>query len=181
MAFIADYYHHTFAIFSGTVHIALPSFEFDPLVLLTLTPYYDFMDMWSVGIALPGELFETSRTMTSTSFGFSLLKVGASAGAAGVFAFLEVLPEKWEMAGGRNVALGASAQSADVHQMINAAEAGDVERLKELIELGGDIKAQDETGMSALHGAARGGQLECLLWLIAQGVDVKATAKVSGE
>ena len=48
------------------------------------------------------------------------------------------------MAGGRNVVLGVSAQSAEFHQLVKAAEAGDAQRLKELIELGGDVNAQDE-------------------------------------
>ena len=145
MEFVASYYRHTFALFTGTVSIALPSFEFDPLVLLTLTPYYDFMDMWSFGIALPGEHLEISRTMTSASFGFSLLKVVVSAGSAGVFAVLAWFPDNWEMAGGRNVSLGVGAQSADFHQLTNAAKAGDVDLLKELLLAGGSgVNGQDK-------------------------------------
>ena len=146
MFFISDYYQHSFALFTGIVGLALPSFEFDPLVLLTLTPYYEFLDMWDASLTLPGEFLETSRTMTSASFGFALLKLVVSAGSQGVFTVLQFAPDNWELVGGENVPLGLGAQSADMHQLARAAKAGDLEALTELVELGGDVNAEDEVG-----------------------------------
>lgn len=41
--FLAEYYRHTFSVFTGGLSFALPSFEFDPSVLFHLSFYYDLL------------------------------------------------------------------------------------------------------------------------------------------
>ena len=61
-------------------------------------------------------------------------------------------------------------------QLLEAAEKGDFDRIWELVELGADVNASDENGMTALMGAARSGSLtpELLEALVSRGADVNA-------
>jgi hypothetical protein len=140
--FVSDYYLHVFAIFTG-IDLALPSFDFDPSVLLTLTLYYDFTEMWNFTLVLPGELLDISKIMSGANVGFLLCKVVVTLSSMGIFTILQLLPDAWEKAGGPNVPLGTSAKSTDERQVINAAKTGDAQELAHLVELGADVNSTD--------------------------------------
>lgn len=55
----------------------------------------------------------------------------------------------------------------------DAARTGDLERIKELINVVPEMKNKiDERGMNPLHIAAANGRLECVKWLAVSGVDL---------
>ena len=55
-----------------------------------------------------------------------------------------------------------------------AAEDGDLEKVKRLVDSGADISFADELGMTALHYAAKGEHLPVMRFLIDAGADVNA-------
>ena len=55
----------------------------------------------------------------------------------------------------------------------DAARTGDLERIKELINVVPEMKNKiDERGMNPLHIAAANGRLDCVKWLAVSGVDL---------
>jgi hypothetical protein len=108
MAFVADFYHHAFATFTGSVDVSLPTFDLD-FTVLWKGAWYDFVEMWDFMALAPDELLEISNALTGASFGFSLGKVLVSWGLSGIVSVLTLLPDNWEMVGGRNIPLGTSA------------------------------------------------------------------------
>jgi len=108
MAFIGDYYQHSFADFTGLEDISLPAFDID-FTVLWKGVWYDFVEMWGFMALAPDELLEISNALTGASFGFSLGKVLVSWGVSGILSVLAFFPDNWEMVGGRNIPLGASA------------------------------------------------------------------------
>ena len=62
-------------------------------------------------------------------------------------------------------------------KLIAAAESGDVESVKRLIENGADVDAKDKDGEKALHKAAWMGQVEVATFLIEKGVNVNMKNK----
>ena len=108
MAFVAEFYRHICAALTGSVDLSLPAFDLD-FTVLWKGAWYDFVDMWDFMALGPDELLEISNALTGASFGFSLGKVLVSWGVSGVLGVLAFLPDNWEVVGGRNIPLGASA------------------------------------------------------------------------
>lgn len=71
------------------------------------------------------------------------------------------------------------AKGVDIPDFHRAAWAGDLARVKELVEQGTDIDTKDEGGWTALHWAASIGHRGLAEYLIANGADVNAKAKDS--
>ena len=67
------------------------------------------------------------------------------------------------------VVLMGCGPSADIHQ---AAEAGNIKAVKQLVAAGVDVNAQDEDRWTPLYTAAREGHKEVVELLIAKGADV---------
>ncbi|MCL2325760.1 MAG: ankyrin repeat domain-containing protein [Proteobacteria bacterium] len=63
--------------------------------------------------------------------------------------------------------------------LIVAAGSGHAEMVRFLLENGADVKAADELGKTALHGAADQGYLDIVKMLVEKGADVNAYSKVS--
>ena len=72
------------------------------------------------------------------------------------------------------------AKGADVSGFHMAACAGKLARVKELVEQGADINAQDKLGWTPLYCAASLGRTEVAAFLIAKGADVRTAATDSG-
>lgn len=58
--------------------------------------------------------------------------------------------------------------------LFEAAKAGDLELITQLLEKGVDINVKDGRGKTVLHYAAGNGNLELVQWLIEHGADVNA-------
>jgi uncharacterized protein len=67
------------------------------------------------------------------------------------------------------------------HQAANFAPDARLATVKYLVEeLGADVRSKDDTGLTALHGAALVGDNDLILYLVAQGGDVKARTNTVG-
>jgi hypothetical protein len=62
-----------------------------------------------------------------------------------------------------------------------AAEAGDIERIRQLLAQGEDVNATDRTGTCALNRAVVMGHVDAALFLIEQGADVRARTSGKGD
>jgi hypothetical protein len=71
-------------------------------------------------------------------------------------------------------ALGAGAEGEEEETVITAASAGDVARLRELLEAGADADVRDEERRTALHFASGYGELEVMEVLLVAGADADA-------
>ena len=76
------------------------------------------------------------------------------------------------------VVLVGGGPSVDIHQ---AAEAGNIEVVKQHLADGVDVNAKFKDGWTPLHMAAEGGHREIVDLLIAKGADINATAGVGGD
>lgn len=65
--------------------------------------------------------------------------------------------------------------------MAEAAEAGDIERIREFLDAGIDVNTVAEGDGTALIGASRGGHLELVRFLISRGADVNLASRGDGN
>lgn len=73
------------------------------------------------------------------------------------------------------IVLGAAAGLCRAQEIIEAATAGDLAKVREIVEKDpAAVNARDADGRTPLHWAARGVHFEVLQWLIERGADVKA-------
>ena len=144
MAFVAEFYRHICAALTGSVDLSLPAFDLD-FTVLWKGAWYDFVDMWDFMALGPDELLEISNALTGASFGFSLGKVLVSWGVSGVLGVLAFLPDNWEMVGGRNIPLGASAQATvDAGTFLSSMEGIDIVGFNEAF---GEVIKRREDGL----------------------------------
>ena len=172
--FIAEYYHHTFAMFHGVRLAAFPSFDLDLAIVITIRPIEDLGDMLLLAMTSPSDLLEMSKTTEAVNLGIVLVRVVVALIPESWTAFLQTVLSSWEAYGAKNVPLGEQAQSTDTNQLMNAARRGDVEKLKRLISAGADVNAIGKSKKTALHFAAAKGSERCLKVLLDHGAGVNA-------
>ncbi|MDY7094432.1 MAG: PQQ-binding-like beta-propeller repeat protein [Acidobacteriota bacterium] len=86
--------------------------------------------------------------------------------------------EAWTMvlavllAGALMVALPGSATAQTPEDLFDAANAGDLAKVKQLVEAGVPVNSQDKYGTTPLTMAARNGELEIARYLVSQGADI---------
>lgn len=74
-------------------------------------------------------------------------------------------------------ALLGAPQADSAFDLHGSARAGDVDKLKKMVQAGANVNARDEGNRTPLHWAAHEGQLGCLNALLEAGADVHATNK----
>ncbi len=74
------------------------------------------------------------------------------------------------------VLVGCGPSETD-HAVLDAAEKGNIEAVKQAIADGADVDAKDSDGWTPLHNAALKGHKEIVELLIAKGVDVNAKGR----
>jgi ankyrin repeat protein len=87
---------------------------------------------------------------------------------------------KFGIAGVLAVAFAAWLHAAGPAPVADAAMAKDTEAVKALLKQGADVNAAQGDGMTALHWAAREGDLEMTQMLLFAGANVKATTRLGG-
>lgn len=70
--------------------------------------------------------------------------------------------------------LGGDSPNGDAHNVLKAAEKGDLETLKAILEKNSCVNATDSDGYTALHRASYSGREEVLLYLLKHGGNVHA-------
>ena len=70
--------------------------------------------------------------------------------------------------------------SCDGTSYYNAAWAGNLDRVRELLAQGHDVNERSEDDETALHIAVKGSEIELVRYLVEQGADLEATNRSSG-